>query len=132
MSATLPRIVVVDDDSEICTFMLDLLSMRGYQVFIWDRARDAHAYIAQAMPALVIVNLSMEHPTAGLDVLRTLHADPTTAAIPAILYSAALHTLDGQRADLHAAGVRLLAKPFQPHKLITLIASRLDDAASAT
>ena len=129
MPSHLPRIVVVDDDPEICTFLLDLLSLHGYQVFTWNRARDAQARIRQTMPALVIVDLSMEHPTAGLDVLHDLQVDARTAAIPAILYSAALPTLDGQRADLHAAGVRLLAKPFQPHELITLIDACLDAAA---
>ena len=125
MLSELSRIVVVDDDPDMRDLMVDVLSMQGYQVLTWHGARDAHACIYQAMPALVIVDLNMEHWAAGLDVLSELHADPMTASIPAILYSSALHTLDGQRESLQAAGVRLLQKPFGLKDLIPLIEAAL-------
>lgn len=125
MLSTQPRILVVDDDQDIRAFMQDLLAMYGYQVITLDGAHGAHARISQTMPALVIVDLQMEHRTAGLDVLSTLHADPLTTGIPTILYSSMLHTLDGEREALHAAGVRLLQKPFAPDTLIALIEAAL-------
>ncbi len=106
MPSDLPLILVVDDDEDLRVFMLDLLSAYGYQVITWKRAQGAHAAMRRAMPALVITDLGMEHQTAGLDVLSALHADTATAAIPAILYSAALHILDGEREALQAAGMR--------------------------
>ena len=121
MSAQVPQIFVVDDDEDVRDLMLALLSIYGYEVHTWHGAHGAQARIRHALPALVIVDLWMEHPAAGLDVVRDVRADPVTAAIPVILYSAALHTLDGQREDLRARGVELLGKPFMPDTLIELI-----------
>ncbi len=125
MPANAPWIVVVDDDPDLRTLMLDLLSLPGYAVFTWNDAHGAQAEIQRVMPALVIVDLRMEHPTAGLDVLRVLQADTLTTAIPAILYSATLDTLDGERDALHAAGVSLVQKPFDPVALLNLVAAKL-------
>ena len=125
MSAQLPRIFVVDDDEDLRVFMQDFLSIYGYEVRTRNGARGAHALICQVLPALVIVDLWLEHPTAGLDVVREVRADPVTAAIPLILYSAALHTLDGQREGLLSAGVGLLQKPFKPDELIEMVEAML-------
>ena len=120
-----PLIVVVDDDADLRAYMLEVLALHGYQVLAWPGARGAPARIRQALPALVIVDLCMEHPTAGLEVVRHVRADPVTAAIPVILYSGALQILDGQREDLRAASVRLLPKPFALNELIALVEATL-------
>ncbi len=122
MPSQLPLIFVVDDDADLRTCMLDVLSLSGYQVRTWPGAHGAQAQICHALPALVITDLRMEHRTAGLDVVRDLRADPVTAAIPAILYSSALQTLDVQRERLRAAGVGLLPKPFTLDALLALVA----------
>lgn len=83
-----PLIVVVDDDEDI-QGMLDLaLREAGYRPVLVAHEADAAPIIRQAQPALVIMDLWMEHIDSGVAILHTLHADPTTRTIPVIVASA--------------------------------------------
>lgn len=101
------RILVVDDDDGIVTFLIDLLTGEGHEA----RGSSGEAGLGQALewqPELVLLDLMMP----GLDgfaFYRRLQADPRTRRIPVVVMSADHHLREHCRC-LPAQG--FLAKPF--------------------
>ena len=88
-SAMSPTCIAVIDDSLAVRPALQLVfDTRGYTVVFHPRAAGAVAFVQQQQPDLVIVDLHLEYPDAGLDVVRSLRADPATAPIPLVVWSA--------------------------------------------
>jgi CheY-like chemotaxis protein len=101
------RVLVVDDDAGIVTFLVDLLTGEGHEARggfgepAWQMALDWQ-------PSLILLDLMMP----GLDGVafnQRLLADPRTRAIPVVAMSAAYHLRD-YRSRLSVQGV--LSKPF--------------------
>ncbi len=67
-----PRIVVVEDDTDILEMLTLALTDAGYTVLPWTQGADAHPFICTAQPDLVILDLWLEHPQAGSMVLGLL------------------------------------------------------------
>jgi len=83
-----PHVAVVVDDRDML-HMLDLaLTAAGYRTLRVAHEADAAPAIRHAQPACVVLDLWMEHIDSGVEILHTLHADPTTRAIPVIVASA--------------------------------------------
>src|SRR4051794_36347088 len=80
-----PLVVVVDDDDMTQHLMRDLLPLEGYRVVTWGSGAGAVELIARERPALVILDVRMEHPRAGIEVLHTLRRNPDTAHIAVLV-----------------------------------------------
>jgi CheY-like chemotaxis protein len=71
------------------------------------------------LPDLILLDLNLPD-MPGVEALRRLRADPTTAAIPVVVVSA--DATPGQIARLEAEGaVSYLAKPFDIADLLALV-----------
>ncbi len=81
-------IAVIDDSLAVRPALQLVFDTRGYAVVFHPRAAGAVAFVQQQQPDLVIVDLHLEYPDAGLDVVRSLRADPATAPIPLVVWSA--------------------------------------------
>ena len=73
------------------------------------RAAGALAVIRQVQPAVAIIDLHLESPAAGLEVVRALRADAATRELPLIVWSTDLD-VERQVAALDVAGVTVLSK----------------------
>ncbi len=124
-SLAAPRIVVVEDDTDILEMLTLALTDAGYTVVPWTQAADAHTFICHAQPNLVILDLWLEHPQAGSMVLGFLMTDPTTQQIPVIISSAYRQLLDAEEAHLRAQGYVLLDKPYRIEELLAAVQTLL-------
>ena len=115
---TKPLIMVVDDDVELRAVLEELLGDAGYAVALWDQGKGAYELIRQARPALVILDLWLEHPGAGGMVLGMLELDPSTRGIPVIVCSGFRQLFRDQQAQLHDKGYVLLEKPIDVDALL--------------
>ncbi len=97
-------VVVVDDDLDILSMMEVLLAMHGFEVIPLASSLGAHATIRELQPALVLLDLEMEHREAGMRLLEELRADAATAALPAVLYTANHHYLEKNRDAIRGLG----------------------------
>ncbi len=114
-----PLIVVVDDDALILKMLRYFLPSAGYRVVTWARAHGAATMIAREQPALVILDIRMEHDRAGMDVLRTLRTRRETGDIPVLFVSAWADTLTpDERDEIRAARADTMMKPFEFDDLI--------------
>jgi CheY-like chemotaxis protein len=80
-------LLVVDDDARVCDVLRRLLARAGYVVTCAGGGEEALALLRDLRPDLVILDWMMPG-LDGLGVLRRLRADPATAAIPVMVYTA--------------------------------------------
>ena len=109
------NILVVDDEPSFCTVLSEILRSFGYIV---RQAHDAHHAIEllkKATPDLILTDVMMPGMD-GLELIRNLRKEITTAFIPVIVLSAKNSTAD--RLKGFAVGTDdYLPKPFSIHEL---------------
>jgi len=116
-----PRIVVVEDDTDILEMLSLALTDAGYTVLPWTQGRDAATFIRDAQPDLVILDLWLEHPQAGSRVLDSLRTGPATQHLPVIISSAYRPLLDAEEAHLHAQDYGIVDKPYRLDDLLAVV-----------
>lgn len=118
------RVLVVDDDPEIVTFLATLLELEGIESQVATSAAAALERLGQgALPSLVLLDIAMPDRD-GLDLCRTLKKDPRTRDVPVFVVSARPGKDVVERA-LAAGAEEFIRKPFENHELIARIRDRL-------
>lgn len=119
------RIDVVNDDTDFLELMRELLDLEGYETRTHKVAMHAYPKLKADRPDLIILDIRMETPEAGWQLLELLRLDPETAAIPVIVCSADALFLRAKEVHLHERGCRTLEKPFTLDELLTVVAETL-------
>ena len=118
------RVLVVDDDPEIVTFLATLLELEGIESQVATSAAAALERLGQgALPSLVLLDIAMPDRD-GLDLCRALKKDPRTRDVPVFVVSARPGKDVVERA-LAAGAEEFIRKPFENHELIARIRDRL-------
>lgn len=81
------RILVVDDNADLCLAMTRLLRRLGYEVEAAYDGEEALAAVCARTPDLIILDVMMPK-LDGFDVLTRLKADEAFAAVPVVMFSA--------------------------------------------
>jgi two-component system phosphate regulon response regulator PhoB len=81
------RILLIEDDGWIRTFLRDVLSDQGYAVVEAADGRTGLRLAAEQCPELVLLDLAMPEFT-GVDVLHGLRREPRTQNVPVLVLSA--------------------------------------------
>ena len=109
-------ILVVDDEKPVRQFLAAAFAQEGHQVLEAWHGRHALKIIAgDTRPDLVVSDVMMPL-MGGVELCRTLRADPTTAAIPIVLMTAA-HLAPASDAGADA----VIRKPFDLEALDALV-----------
>jgi DNA-binding response OmpR family regulator len=112
----LERILVIDDDVELCELVTEYLEPDGYAV---EAASDPATGLERAMSgahALVVLDVMMPQLN-GLDLLRRLRAAST---LPVLMLTARGRDVD-RIIGLELGADDYLPKPFNPHELVARI-----------
>ena len=119
----MPRtcIAVINDNQAIVDMLTDFLGDAGYETIECFAGNGSYDLIRREHPALVIIDLQMEHPEAGLHVLQKLRADPATANIPVIICSADGGGLREKAAAIQELNGDVVEKPFNLDQLLAKI-----------
>ncbi len=116
-------ILLVDDNPANLAQLSDLLSGRGYQV----RASPSGALGLRAArrrpPDLILLDIMMPDQD-GIEVCRTLKADPALAPVPVIFISALQESRDKLKA-FDAGGVDFITKPFDFSEVLSRVRTHL-------
>lgn len=121
----MPRITVINDDTAFLQLMYELLTEEGYETSIYRETTAIHATLRQELPDLVIIDIRMEQPSTGWQVLELLRLDPVTSNIPVIVCSADVNDLRAKEPLLKRAGYASLEKPFDLDDLSTLVRDKI-------
>jgi two-component system sensor histidine kinase ChiS len=121
-------IVVVDDDPIYIDLLRDILQDEGFYVVGCQQSAEAMKTIWLTLPLLIILDLRMEAPDAGLTLLRQLRADQTTVSIPVIVCSADMHVLRTTADELAQLNCAVIEKPFDIDTLLNVVAMQTQHA----
>ena len=122
------RIVAINHDPEFLTLLQEVLSEEGYEPHLFREGAAAYAAVRELAPAAIILDIRLEHPTAGWDLLDRLRSDAALGATPIIVCSADLPALEAQAADQGPRWHATLAKPFDIDALLDLLHHLIEEA----
>jgi DNA-binding NarL/FixJ family response regulator len=113
-------VLVVDDAAQIRRMVRFTVEDRGHRVLEAEDGIAGWQMMRMEQPDVVIMDVMMPGPS-GLEVCRTIRADPRHAAVPIIILTAGNQT---SKADALAAGASgYMTKPFSPAALLDMVTS---------
>ena len=121
------RILVVDDDPVIVELLRVNFEIEGFEVVSAADGREGLDRARSEQPDVVVSDIMMPR-LDGLQMLRQLRADPTTARLPVILLSAKAQNADVQQ-GMELGAADYVTKPFDPLDLIARVNAVLPDPA---
>lgn len=104
------RVVVVDDDADICAMVHHRLTTMGMDVDTYVDGTSGRDAILNDPPDLAIIDVMMPG-TNGLEITRTIRATESTKDLPVVIFSALVRPEDHE-AGLAAGADHYVIKPF--------------------
>src|SRR5262249_44176518 len=120
------KLLLVDDDAELCALMLDFFSQHRFRV---ESVYDGRRGLARALEGgfdLVLLDVMLP----GLDGFEVLHQLRHHSSVPVIMLTARTEQAD-RVLGLNAGADDYLAKPFGPEELLARIRAVLRRVSQA-
>jgi two-component system NtrC family sensor kinase len=111
------RIAVVNDDTVFLEMMAAVLQEQHYDVRIYREADHAFEQLRADLPDIIILDIRMETPESGWNLLELLTLDRLTHPVPIVVCSAAIQDLRLHQEWLNDHGIEVLQKPFDIEEL---------------
>lgn len=115
------RITVINDFEPFLDTMRTVLQERGYEVDLVHESGAALDRVTAFKPDLIVLDLRMEKPDMGWQLLELFRLDPDLAATPVIVCSADIVGLREREDVFDRQGIRALEKPFNLDELLDLL-----------
>jgi pilus assembly protein CpaE len=117
------RILVVDDDLKTVKLVGIVLDRRGYNIIAARTGEQALEKARAEAPDLIVLDIMMPDIN-GYEVSRRLRADPETADVPILMFSAKTEVQD-KVAGFEAGADDYLTKPIHPQELVSRVEALL-------
>jgi two-component system, OmpR family, alkaline phosphatase synthesis response regulator PhoP len=117
------RILVVEDDRDLCELLEYNLGRAGYVVGIVTRVDDARESIAAHPPDLIVLDVMLPDGD-GFDFCQELRANSATANVPVLFLTARSQEID-KVVGLEIGGDDYITKPFSPRELLARVKANL-------
>lgn len=112
-------VLLIEDEPNIVEAIGFILRRDGWRVAVHSDGETALAQIAQAAPALVILDVMLPG-RSGFDILRDLRADAALAGLPVLMLTAKGQPRDREMAE-RAGASRFMAKPFSNAEMLAAV-----------
>ena len=116
MEGNLGKVLVVDDDKNICEVIKMYLENSGYHVKVANDGREAQEVFPNYKPDLVLLDVMLPY-LDGIDVLKWIRRDSET---PVIMITAKGETFD-KVLGLELGADDYIVKPFEPKELMARV-----------
>ncbi|KKL01576.1 sigma-54-dependent Fis family transcriptional regulator [Rheinheimera mesophila] len=120
------KILVIDDNEAVCTALMTLFQLQGYQVFIAQQPQLAKSILQQQAIDLILQDMNFAQGemsgAQGKALFYQLRSD--YPAIPVVLLTAWTH-LDMVVELVKAGATDYIAKPWDDQRLLTTVANAL-------
>ncbi len=127
MTSPLPNILLVDDDTELASMLLEFLELQALSVTAVDTGELALETLPHSEPDLIVLDVMLPG-ISGFDVLKKLRESHNT---PVIMLTARGEETDRIHGLMHGAD-DYLSKPFSPLELAVRIKAVLKRAGPTT
>ena len=121
------HILIVDDREDNLYFLKALLGGNGYTVNACANGEDALAYLQKEKVDLIISDILMP-VMDGFQLCRKIKADPKTAEIPLIFFTATYTGVQDEELAMKVGASRFVVKPCEPELMIKTIKEVLEEA----
>jgi DNA-binding response OmpR family regulator len=115
------RVLVVEDEAGISTYLATVLGLAGYEVVCRESALGVGTVLRGWRPDAIVLELGPPY-RSGAAVLADFKADPATATIPVVVLTAAPDSLPRERVAQAAA---VLGKPVRMTTLLGAVRAAL-------
>ena len=113
------RILVVEDDRDIADLVAYHLSRAGLRTDILSSGSEVLDRVRRDTPAIVVLDLMLPG-LSGLEICRSMRADPRLASTPIIMLTARADEEDRVR-GLELGADDYVTKPFSPKELVARV-----------
>src|SRR5688572_15614668 len=118
------RILVVEDDRDLCELLSTLLGVEGYRTETASDGADAVQRVVAGRPDAVVLDVMLPG-RSGFDICRELKFRRETNLIP-ILMLTGMTGDEARTSGLRVGANRYLTKPFEPDVLLSELRQALD------
>ena len=120
------RVLVADDDPEICTLIKAILARGPYDVTLCNDAESALVHIGNDDPYDMLISDFMLPGISGIDLIAQLRQNRATSRLPIVMISGHNNYALDERARSTGANA-FLNKPFTAVQLRTIVQQLLAD-----
>ncbi len=117
------RIVIIEDDPDICEILKFNLEQSGYEASVYYDGQKGYEAIIQAPPDLILLDLMLPGMN-GLEIARKLRFEDRTRDIPIIIITARSEEFDILH-GLEQGADDYITKPFRPREVIARVKALL-------
>jgi|TARA_B100000315_G_C14295662_1_gene459411 CheY-like chemotaxis protein len=114
------KILLVDDEKEVITFLSNTLERHGYEIVTASCGSEAIEVAKEARPDLIILDIIMPD-IYGADVAKTLGQDLLTRDIPIVFLTGIAGKEEESLGIKAGKQYEMLAKPVDEAKLLAVI-----------
>jgi CheY-like chemotaxis protein len=101
-----PLLLIVDDDQELCSLLVEYLAPEGFAVELLNNGTAALERLAQVAPDLVVLDVMLPE-LSGFEVLRRIRS---TSAVPVIMLTARGEEVDRAAQERRRRGCGVIGK----------------------
>ena len=118
------RILLIDDDKDLCHLTKTALIKQGYEVNAFHDAETGIKYAKNAKPNLILMDVMLPG-LSGAEAVKALKADAVLGNVPVIFLTA---LVAGEEKNLEDVGLNVdglhyetLGKPYEIEKLLEVV-----------
>jgi DNA-binding response OmpR family regulator len=119
------KILVADDDRQVCEILKKVISKMGYEVDTVNEGRGALDYVKDNKTDLILLDIEFGSQPDGKEVCKILKADPKTKDIPVIMLTANEYVEDVEKSFQYGAEDYIF-KPFNVPDIMLKIKKYLE------
>jgi CheY-like chemotaxis protein len=124
------RVLVADDDPEICILIVTILAKGPYQITVCSDAESALVHIQRDAPYDILISDFMLPGISGIELIAQVRQNAVTARMPIVMISGHNNYAVDERARSAGANA-FLNKPFTLVQLRTTVHQLLTDPLSS-
>jgi len=116
------RILLIDDDQDLCQLTKKVLEMNGYTVDAFFEAASGVKYARQNRPNLILMDIILPGLT-GPEIIASLKTDQQFINIPVVFLSALVSGDDVESEGIMVGGLKYqtIGKPYEIDKLLAIV-----------
>ena len=120
-------IMVIDDDDAVRTLLDEILTDEGYATHLLSSATSAYTAIGSHCPDLLVLDVWLEQPDSGWQLLDALRRDRATQRLPAVVLSANVWLMAEMMVRFPEPHYAFVKTPFDLDELLSAIRHLLTD-----